>query len=97
MIISLAGNLTMSEFIAESESEPRLRTWLYPADDGLNGWRIVIETIDPAVSLEPLRAAWEPTLEEAIAHADLHWPTKPIWKDAASGEVVELPAQSSAS
>lgn len=88
--------VTMSEFIAESESEPHLRAWLYPADDGLNGWRIVIETIDSAVSLEPLRVAWEPTLEEAAAHADLHWPNKPIWKDAASGEEVQLPFQSSA-
>jgi hypothetical protein len=86
----------MREFIAETETEPRLRASLYPAEDGLGGWRIVIETVDPAVAYEPLRSAWEPTLQEAVAHTDLHWPTKPIWKDVASGEIVEPSSEDAA-
>lgn len=90
----------MREFIAETQVEPRLRAWLYPADEAEDaedpfeprptGWRIVIETIDEAVRFEPIRSTWEPTIQEALRHMDLYWPGKPVWRDAKTGEIVNL-------
>lgn len=95
----------MREFIAETSEGPRLRAWLNPedpSDDDVDphvyrrwGWRIVIERPDAEGEEAIVRSTWEQTLEEALHHMELYWPGTPIWRDYATGEVVELTKPSS--
>lgn len=90
----------MRQFIARTEIEPRLQAWLNPEDplDNINdqfvprpgGWRIVIELIESTGETSLIRSTWEQTLEEALRHMDVNWPEEPVWKDFATGEIVEL-------
>lgn len=89
----------MPDYIAISNSEPRLRAWLlpdHPDDDlsaplpGENGWRVVIETVDEQVRFEPLRSTWEPTLDRALAHLHEYWSEPPVWRTHPEGERVEV-------
>ena len=77
----------MVDYIAETDTEPKIRAWLTPEEPG---WRIVIETVDQTVQFEPLRSTWEPTIHEAIAHANRYWATKPVWRDHETGEVAQI-------
>lgn len=88
----------MREFIAETETFPKIRAWLYPEDpdDDIQdprvfrpgGWRIVIERIEDTGDTELLRSTWEELLPHAIRHTDKYWTTFPVWRDYATGEIV---------
>jgi hypothetical protein len=90
----------MGEYVALHAGPPSLKAWLHPADcrevEGepelarSGGWRILIaENVEPP-GREPIRSTWEPTLLEAIRHMSLHWPNRPVWRDAETGEVIDL-------
>ncbi|MDP9414115.1 MAG: hypothetical protein M3Q08_08480 [Pseudomonadota bacterium] len=90
----------MPEYITETDTEPKIRAWLMPADPNdeiedpfiprEDGWRIVIETVDESIQHEPLRSTWEPTVKEAMAHTEDYWKERPVWRDYKSGEAVDL-------
>jgi hypothetical protein len=90
----------MREFTAEDEGAPRLRAWLCPEDPEDNifdpfieragGWRIVIERPDAEGEDAIVRSTWEQHLHEALAHMKLYWPGTPVWRDFATGKVVNL-------
>jgi hypothetical protein len=87
------------EFVATTSTEPRLRAWLCPEDPlddewdpfvfRKDGWRVVIERIGMPGE-EPVRSTWEETLEEALRHVTPHWTAPPVWRDNATGEIVNL-------
>jgi hypothetical protein len=90
----------MAEFVALHAGPPRLKAGLHPADyreiDGPpdharpGGWNIwIAEDIQPAATV-PIRETWEPTLSDAIGHIIDHWPCRPVWRDVATQEIVDL-------
>ena len=94
--------MALSDFIADTSDGSQLRAWVFPADyresdlptlePRKGGWRILIAHADQPPSAEPIRATWEPTLAEALAHMDLYWPEVPRWRHEDTGEEVDLHA-----
>jgi hypothetical protein len=89
-----------TDYIAETETEPRIRAWLIPAenDDEIedprvprrDGWRLIVEYVDGAADAEPIRSAWDHDIETVILTMEDHWEERPIWKIYQTGAIVDL-------
>ena len=77
----------MTDYKAETASEPKLQAWLHPEEPG---WRLVVEYVDPAIRHEPVRSTWMETLVEALGQMNIYWPEPPVWTRLDTGEVVDL-------
>ena len=77
-----------------------MRAWIYPENpaDAIDdpsvhrtgGWRVVIEKLVEGKSVEIVRSTWELTLNEALAHVEIRWPSSPRWIDYGTGEPIDL-------
>lgn len=90
----------MRVFVAHTPTKPFLRAWLNPEDSNdviddprvprNDGWRVVIELLENGDVKELVRSTWEPTIDEALAHVNLRWPTKPEWFDHGTKKRVHI-------
>ena len=51
---------------------------------------MVIEKLVEGKSVEIVRSTWELTLNEAMAHVEIRWPSSPRWNDYGTGEPIDL-------
>ena len=92
----------MREFISETDTTPKLRAWIIPEDPNDNiqdphvpradGWRVVIEQLEPTGERELIRSTWEESLTKALQHVEIRWPRRPVWRDSRTNEIVNLAA-----
>lgn len=78
-------------FVAESDGPPRRRLHIWSE---LQGWGFAVDEIGADGEEHPGRDTWEETWERILLYPPENAPNDIVWRDARSGEIVDIYAMS---